>query len=259
MNIQQFYQKTAAISLNASLVSLVPPFFLILFGIIVVPNKYFVIFIIPFLVYSFCCYQSYLVNARRSKKVLESLTNTRISTKLLDAQEVMIAFLPAPSLRFVIFDKDGRQIGEVRDLTYWTLRWILPYILDKLLEKKYGLYDESNQLLATFLLKKDGIEIFPLTGESFVIKKLRRSRKELIYTAGKQTLTIKQSVLFTDYQFYKEEILISRLRKGWLPLEAGRKFIDPNTPVLTVENYVDKEEKLIVFAVLTERLRYTDH
>lgn len=259
MNIQQFYQKTAVISLNASLIALVPPLFLVIFGMIAVPNRQYILFITPFLLYSFYCYQFYLVNARRSKEVSVSLTSGRNLTKLLDANELLISFLPAPSLRMIIFEKNGQQIGEIRDLQYWTFRFGLPYCLDKLLGKEYGLFDELDQLVATFLIKKDSIEISPLNEKALYIEKLPYSGKELTFTTGGQSLTIRQSVLFTDYQIYKDEMMICRLRKGWLPVEWGKRFIDPNTPVLTLANTINEKEKLMIFAVLSERLRYTDH
>lgn len=259
MNIQQFYEKSALMSLNASIISLVPPFFFIIYGIIVLPNKQYIVFLIPYLLYSLFFYQNYLIHAMRANNVSISYTNTGNLPKLFDDNEVMITFLPAHSLRMVIFHKEGHQVGEIRDLYNSIFRWLLPDFLDKLMNKKYGLYNELNQLIAIFYLKKNGIEINLLDGESFFIKKLHQEGKKIMYTDEESALNVKHSKLFTDSQIFKDEHIICRFRRGWLPLDWGKRFIDPNTPVLSFEYSLKNKEKIMIFAILSDFLRYTDH
>src|SRR5690606_9563865 len=107
MDIQQFYKKTASISLNASLASLVPPFFLIMYGIIIAPDGKLVLAVVPFLLYSFICYQYYLVNDQRSKEIKEILPMAdKNPSELLMNTTVLFTFLPAPTLRMLIFGNE---------------------------------------------------------------------------------------------------------------------------------------------------------
>ena len=261
MNIQQFYQKSAAISLNASLVALIPPFFLIIFGILILPNRIYIIIIIPFLVYSFFCYQTFLINKRRSLEVTTLITERQAPLDLFQENEVGVAFLPAPSLRMIIFSGDGVQIGEVKDMKFLPFRWLLPKSLDKLFDKKYGIYDESNQLKAFFLLMKDKIIIKPEDEKlkPLIIRKCKINQTNYFLLDEDKKLEIKQSSLYIDFQIYESNKMISRLRKGWLPLEWEKVFKNPNTPILSFEKTLNQHERLAIYAIISHYLRYSDH
>ncbi|MBY0124522.1 hypothetical protein [Bacillus sp. S/N-304-OC-R1] len=259
MNIQDFYRKTASISLNASVASLVPPFFILLFGLIVMPNRMLPFAMIPFLIYSLICYHDYLLNDQRSKEIHNSrpvITNFRI----FDEKQVLITFMPAPSLRMLLFNSSGQQLGEIRDLHFLSFRWFLPYFIDRLLNKKYGIYDEANQLLGSFTFKRRKIAI---TDENFnIISKVthKKSGKNYMFELeqGKQIM-VYQSSLYTDCQIYDNNILIARLRRGWMPLHCGNWFKDPNTPVLTFQHKLSNEDKLLLYAILAKLLSYSNH
>jgi len=260
MNIQQFYQKSAVISLNASMAALIPPFFLIILGILILPNRVYILVIIPFLFYSFFCYQSFLLNKRRSMEVSNTIER-KIPSTLWQANEVVLAFLPAPSLRLIIFNEDGIQIGEVKDMKFQPSKWFIPTVLDKHLEKKYGIYDEFNQLTAFFLFKKKKI-IIQIKDDSckhIIIKKSLQNQTNSFFIDNDKRLEIKQSSLYIDYQIYHNKKMISRLRKGWLPLEWGRVFKDPNTPVLLIEGTLNQNDRLVIYAIMSHYLRYSDH
>lgn len=262
MNIQQYYQKTATISLNASLVSLIPAFFLVLYGVIVVQHGVLIGNSVPFLLYSFISYQYYLLNDKRSKEILvETKSEVEKKLNLLKEEAILIHFMPAPSLRMLLFGKDGQVLGEIKDMKFWSIRWILPYFLDRIFERKYGLYDKSNKLIAVFVLKNHEIEILSMNNEENVtiMKKLKHNRKEISFEYEEKMITTKRSSLFMDYRFYENKMRIGRLQKGWLPLEWGKKFKDPNTPVLSFENIQNQKDKVMIFAILTELFYYSNH
>lgn len=262
MNIQQYYQKTAMISLNASLVSLIPAFFLVLYGIIVARHGVLLVIVVPFLLYSLISYQYYLLNDKRSKEIVEDYkVELEKHLHLLKEEALLIQFMPAPSLRMLLFGKDGQLLGEIKDMKFWSIRWMLPYFLDRMFEKKYGLYNESNKLTAVFVLTNNKIEILDTDNgwKLMMMKKQKHHRIDLSFEYEGKMMTIKRSTLFMDYQFFENGTKIGRLRKGWLPLNWGKKFKDPNTPVLSFDNMENQKSKIVIFAILTELFHYSNH
>ncbi|MEH7344785.1 hypothetical protein V7122_13100 [Bacillus sp. JJ1532] len=261
MNIQEYYKKSAMISLNASLASLVPPILLILYVIIIEPNKNIVLVIIPFLLYSLICYHYYLLNNLRSKEI-SSVQNHLNDGHLFDKEQVVITFLPAPTLRMQMFDINGNLLGEIRDRQFWPFRWFLPYFLDRVIEKRYGLYDATNQLIGCFILKKKQIEIADSNFEVLSTCICKPTNKSFTFTFEneKNTIFVKRSFQFMDIRFFDRNLItIGRLRKGWMPLEWGNRFKDPNTPILTFEQPISAEDKLLTYAILTKLFQSTNH
>ena len=68
MNIQQYYEQAATVSLNGSLVAFIPTLALVIFAF-VTHTYHLVLLILPFLIYSFFCYQKFLLNQKYSKAV----------------------------------------------------------------------------------------------------------------------------------------------------------------------------------------------
>ncbi|QED48266.1 hypothetical protein [Cytobacillus dafuensis] len=260
-NIQQFYQKTASISLNSSLVALIPPFFLIIYGIIVVPNGKMVVLVVPFLLYSFISYQAYLINDNRSKEIKKIDEGIANQVSFLYEENVLLTFLPAPTLRLLVFSTNGQQVGEIRDINFMPFRWFLPFLFDKFIERKYGLYDANNKQIGSFTFKKNRIEIASSGIEihSIKIQNTLGNGIAVIFGHENRSFLLKQSRLFMDFQFLKGCKNIARLRKGWMPIEWGKRFKDPNTPILIFEQQLPVEEKLLVYALLVKLFQSTNH
>ncbi|WNS73855.1 hypothetical protein RRV45_13100 [Bacillus sp. DTU_2020_1000418_1_SI_GHA_SEK_038] len=261
MNIQEYYKKSAMISLNASLASLFPPFLFILYGIIIAPNISFVLVIIPFLLYSLICYHYYLLNDQRSKEI-SILQNQLDNGLLLDKDQVILTFLPSPTLRMQIFDINGKLLGEIRDMQFWKFRWFLPYFLDRFFEKRYGFYDETNQLLRCFTLKKKQIEITDANSNVLTTIFCEPTNKSFTFTYDNEsnTIIVKRSFQFMDIRFFHTNLTpIGRLRKGWMPLEWGNRFKDPNMPVLTFGQSILAEDKLLMYAIITKLFQSSNH
>lgn len=264
MNIRQYYRLAASISLNGSLMALVLVALFVFPMMILLPKKEIIFFFIPFLFYSCLCYQRYLIDTHRSEEIkMKNLDKQGEEQLLLAGKEMLIEFLPAPSLRLLIFSPDGLQIGELRDLEFKKYRWFLPYFIDRLLPQAYGLFDEKNGLIAVFRLKRTGI--VELSGKIVghgVMKSRKRSNSKEKWTlsANGRIFTIHSESLFTDIKVTDEEnALLARMRKGWMPLEWEQRFKDANMPVLSFSDYGKIEEKLAVFAILTIFLRYRNH
>ncbi|KAB2338142.1 hypothetical protein F7731_00800 [Cytobacillus depressus] len=262
MNIQDYYRKTASASLNASLASLIPPFFFIIYGIIATPEGKMVYLIIPFLAYSFFCYQIYLINDIRTKEIFNEWNGAEKQTTLFEEEQVLLKFLPAPTLRMLIFEAGGQVIGEIRDLRFSSYRWFMPYFFEGLMRKRYGLYDGKNRLNGSFILKKNEIIITDANFEviSQVFIKRSNSRSQMIFQNERKKMTVKQSFLFMDYQFVNQKSNVeARLRKGLIPLEWGSRFKDPNTPVLSFDKVLSVDERLFIYAILMKLFRCSNH
>ncbi len=148
MNIQQYYRSAANEALNGSLAAFVPVILFLSGGIVFSVKLPLFIIILPFCLFSLFYYQIYLIQAKRS---LESnFKDYPYETDLDNAQNILITFMPAPTLRMLLFEPKGHQIGEVRDMRFWWWRWYLPYFADNLFPKVYGFYNQNNQLQAIY-------------------------------------------------------------------------------------------------------------
>ncbi|MBP2239459.1 hypothetical protein J2Z40_000012 [Cytobacillus eiseniae] len=250
MNIQQFYKKTASLSLSVSLGALIPPFFLILFGIMIIQDGRIVLIALPFLLYSFFCYQYYLICDKRSTAITVNSFERKSDVTLLESEQVLIHFLPSLSFRMLLFGNYGQLLGEVKNMNKWSISGLLPSFINR---KRYGLYNELNELIAIFHLKKNQIEIETKECTKIMIWEQKKSQTELIYQINGETLIVNRAKLFMDYQFHLEKQKIGRLQKGWMPVEWSSKFKDPNTPVLS---FIQKDEqiKIMIVALLSKIL-----
>lgn len=262
MNIQQYYRNTADISLNGSLAALVPPSFLLIYAIIAAPRINLLLIVTPFVIYSFFCYQIYLLNKQRADEIVDrGLFNSGPHARpLLSQSNALIAFMPAPSLRMVIFDSEGRQRGEIRDMNMWKLRWFLPYFFDRFFSKKLGIFNDADVLEAIIIFKKTRIEILDGKGSAKEMIFFKKEGQNLIYKHNNERYYIPKTFFHTDLQVYKgDSDRIARFRKGWMPLDWGQRFKDPNTPVLSFKAGVAAEEKVRIYAIFACIFHYRNH
>ncbi|MDL0437153.1 hypothetical protein QQB53_15305, partial [Niallia sp. SS-2023] len=103
MNIEKYYRQSATAFLNASLISCIPVIFFIALFISVKLNRLFLLLIIPFCLYSITAFASYLIQRRRCERLTDTLEAQKV-TSILQSKTVLLSFLPAPSLRMLIFD-----------------------------------------------------------------------------------------------------------------------------------------------------------
>jgi hypothetical protein len=260
MNIQQYYRSVANASLNGSLAALIPIFMFIFPLSIYLPKKEMVFLTIPFLLYSFISYQFYLLNQERSLNAKLGVNKESDKFQIRN-NEHLLTFLPAASLRMQLFSTDGLAYGEVRDLNNSRLRWFLPYFIDRLFPAEYGLYNQENQLVVAFKWTARKAIVISERGER--ILEIEESQKGLFSIRshhGPQILRVYSKSLYTDIQFMNEQdMVVARLRKGWMRLEWEKYFKDANTPVLSFDESLSEVERLSVLALLTKIYRYRNH
>lgn len=259
MNIQQYYRYRAAASLNGSFAALIPVFIIVIPLLIFIGMKEVVILAVPFLLYSFISYQIYLIEQHR-------FINSEVKTNLqshgpMEKEQYLLTFMPAPSLRLLLFTPDGQNNIEICDKRKNKLRWFLPYFLDRLFPAEYGLFHSDNRLLVTFKWKRNQGIVMDENG--ITILEIEMQGQNLFFIRIKDhtyRLKIDSKKMYTDVQFFQEgHTLQGRVRKGWMPLEWGKHFVDANTPVLTFLEESSKEERLAILAILIKIYRYHNH
>ncbi|WP_313805407.1 hypothetical protein [Cytobacillus sp.] len=257
MNIQQYYRKTASISLSVSLATLIPPFFMIIYGIMIARDGRMILVVLPFLVYSFFCYQYYLVCDQRAKAFTErQMDDKSMNQPLLKSNYALIHFSPSTTVRMLFFSTTGKLLGELKERKIQSISWFLPPFLDRHFEKRYVLYDGLNNVIANFHLQKRKIEITDKDGNLINIINGEGNDRQLKFefvSSGKKIM-VTRTLLYMDYQIFHNQIRICRLQKGMMPLEWENHIKDPNTPVLSFEQDISEEEKINILAILSKIL-----
>lgn len=259
MNIQQYYRTVANTSLNGSFAALVPVFIVIFPMYLLFPQKELVVFTAPFLFYSFISYQSYLVHQERAVESEPLQPGSRV---LFDKDKHLLTFLPAPSLRMLLFSPEGFVNGEIRDLRNTKLRWFLPYFLDKIFPAEYGLYNAEDNLIAICKWKgRRKAHVYDGKDNSlFTLEKTKTGVKLIVKNNVVQEMKVDSKKTFTDIQFTTLDGLeLGRVRKGWMPLEWGKSFKDANTPVLSFHEKLTEAEKISILTYLIQIYRYRNH
>lgn len=260
MNIQQYYRLAANTSLNGSLAALIPVVVLIIPNFFLFPKKEWVLLSVPFLFYSFLSYQVYLINQERFSRSKVNSGEKQVVHPLEESQ-LLLTFLPAPSLRLLFFCSNGQACGEIKDSYFTKLRWLLPYFLDKMLPAEYRLVDGGQYLLATIRWRKHRAIVKDEHGQGMMTIMAKDNRRFHVITENSShSIHVKTETLHTDIQFLDEnQHVLARVRKGWMPLEWGKSFVDANTPIFSLDENLAREERLAIVAILAKFYRYYNH
>lgn len=261
MNINKYYYYAAMTSLNSSIAALLPPFILVLYGILYNLSQSILFLALPFLAYSFISYQQYLVDKNRVED-FETYNRKTRSYPMEPTHSFVMQFLPAPSLRMMLFTKDGQFAGEIRDYPRLLLYWIFPYFLDRIFSKRYVFIKPNGEVTATFYMKnKNELIILNKFNENIAIIN-RVSAKKFKWEASCSSgeITVQSASMYTDLKFFKnDQSFLARVRKGWLPRQWDNHIKDPNSTVLTLNEAMTETEKLVIFTLLTSLFRYRNH
>lgn len=265
MNIRQYYEQSAIVSIHGGLLAFIPAIGLLLYIVLFSHRMELILLIIPFLIYSFSCYLKFLQNQNRANAVkIKSIDDQTTSNHLLSDTTLLLTLSPAPSLRLQLFQTNGLKAGELRDTSITKVKWLIPPLLDKIMVKKYVLYDEKDQPIAYYSLYRDQIEINIQGGVGKVGRDLN-----LVYRGIKQKNTCQFHQV--SYQIEKNGLhdfsiasqltknKVGQIQTGWMPLEWNQRFIDANTPIFRLHESLSKEERFQIFATLILIYAYYDH
>ncbi|MEK5064939.1 hypothetical protein [Cytobacillus sp. FSL R5-0596] len=207
------------------------------------------------------CHQMYLLNKQRAAEAVSNYYyKGQAPLSFLEQSSVLIGFLPAPSLRMVIFDPEGMMIGEIRDIKMRKLRWFLPYFIDRFFPKRLGIYDHAENLEASIIIRNKGIEVLSPDSQSREIIEFKKDGSTLLFQNGDMQYAVPKTLLHTDLQVLDDQSnRIARLRKGWMPFEWGKRFKDPNTPVLSFDISLEAKEKRSIYTIIAALFLYRNH
>lgn len=252
MHIKHFYDQSATSSLNAALLSLVPAIVFVIIGVKYNIQMYFYLMTIPFLLYSLVCYQMYLVQKRRYNELaIASMQDEEkiIKKDLFETSAVLLSFLPAPSLRMLLFEPGGSVVGEVRDVRFNFWRWFIPPMIDSILTQTYGVYNAQNKLLSMIKINAQSMKIYSHTGELlWIYKRVEKKRGSFMNKTRTEMMNVDGMSLWCDYAFSKNNNHYGTLKKGWMPLEWTSLFKDPNMPVIIWEKRAEVEDQIAMLA-----------
>lgn len=258
MDIREYYAVRAKESVNASIAALIPVFLLIFPSLLFFSDGKIVLLSIPFFVCSFYFYQLSLVHMRHKIQCAD-VKKKDFKGILPGNGQFLLAFLPSPSLKAHFFHPEGYPVGKIEDFQKYKIRWFLPYFLDKLIFRKYGLYDENGNLLYIFHRGLRQTVIADVNGRA-VAAVVRTAKNYWYFPQLNKKFYAKKELTFTDIKILNGNgEVLGRIRKGWMPLSWGRYFKNPNTPVLTVHRQLPDKERLVFMAIFIDLFRYTDH
>jgi hypothetical protein len=251
MKIYEYYRDTAKLSLNGSIAALLPAIFIIGGNLSFFKDKEIMLLTIPFLVYSLICFQIYLFNMKKSIFIGKRMVSVKSSYhSIFEVSHLLLVFQKTrlPVLR--LYFSNGYLAGELRKVPSKKLI---------LFSKCYALFDAQQQIMGYFRVKRNrtlSIEVYNRKKEylgCYEKTKLGmwKSKKELLNSSGHMIGKVQGSRIFMDEQIKNQNLQgITRLRRGWMPLEWERYFPQPNTPVLSFENGLTEEDKLLGMSIL---------
>jgi hypothetical protein len=263
MTIRQYYQETASINLNGSIVSGGMLLIMLSVSMLLSWNIPFLVVAVPFLSISFYQYIRYRLYRSRSESCKKPKPLFH-KTELFTHNDLLISFYPAPAVRLLFFTPDGMLAGELKEAKVSKWRWLMPYFLDRQVPKKIGIYGYGDKLQGWLLY--DGKEVKMVSEHNEVIgfyyphKKADGSNGIALLTGGRKLICGNLSGMEAELLFKnKEGITASKLQKGWMPLEWTHYFKDANTPVLTFDYSLSAPERMAVFAALAHHYLYYNH
>jgi hypothetical protein len=263
MSIRQYYQQTAYINLNGSIVSAGLLSIILTASILFSWNLPLILVALPFLFVCLLHYNNYLLYQNKSKESIDSYPRHN-DKHLFSQNHLLLAFAPAPAVKLLFFTPDGMLAGELRELDVRSWRWFLPYFIDKRLKKSFGIFDAQGCLQASLLPDGKGIKMINRQKEVLGFYYSKRNNNSNFAAAivrnGRKVTIEESSRLFPEIKVIDENgLIVSRLQRGWMPLEWTSYFKDVYTPVLSFDYSLDQGERLAFFAALAYRYMYHDH
>ncbi|PLT35001.1 hypothetical protein [Bacillus sp. V5-8f] len=255
MNIRTYYEKTASMCFHASWIALI---IAVCFFILHASNLFqgnILAITTPFLIVSIVQFTGSRIYEHRMKD-LPAEYATRASSPL-ETKDILLTFMPAPTLRVLLFHPDGSLLGEIKDRNMHWFMWMVPNSLSMIMPKRYILTDADGEVLAEYMLK-GGISpaLSIINGNGSPIGTYKENLREsfirikgMIYTAdGNEWIPVNVGGLLTVFELKTAAGKpIAAFQKGWMPLDWGKRFKDLNTPILTFHEKATANDKIAFF------------
>lgn len=263
MSIQQYYQHTAYISLNGSILSAGLLVVILASSLLFSWNIPLTLVAVPFLFFVFSHYNRYVLYKNKSEESAVSFHHYD-NKQLFEQNNLLIGFAPAPAVRLLFFTPDGMLAGELREISSKSYRWFIPYFIDKRILKRIGIYDSKGNLEGSLIQERNRFKILNANKDVIGVFYPKKATKETIGLAflsgGKKMKVDRIPGSMHDFKFVHEDgKTAARLQRGWMPLEWTKFFKEANTPVLTFDYTMEQADRMAVFAALSSRYMYYEH
>ncbi|WML40200.1 hypothetical protein RCG19_00500 [Neobacillus sp. OS1-2] len=253
MKINKYYRDIANLNLNGGIAALVPTILIIVLNLSIIRHREIMLCTIPFILYSIISFQLYLFRMRQSLEISRSLVlSGRIDRSIFEASHLLVLFRNTQFSRIHLYFPDGHLAGMVKKHRGNGWERLKP-------SRTFALYNSDQEVLGFFNVKgrkSSKIDVFGRNRRflgSFEKKRLgwRKYQKELFNELGRYVGAIEGSSVFMDEQVMDiGHQQVGRLRRGWMPLEWSSLFPEPNTPVLSFNEALSGEEKLLRMSLL---------
>lgn len=130
MNIREYYQKTSNSNFHASWISLLLAIVFFICHIFAMIPGNILLITSPFIFFSIAQFVSHRIYENRMKELPDEHIGTNAG--LFKNEHVLLTFMPAPTLRLLLFAPDGSLMGEVRDSNMKWFMWMIPNFLSML-------------------------------------------------------------------------------------------------------------------------------
>ena len=263
MSIRQYYQQTAYISLNGSILSAGLLTVILASGLLFSWNLPLFLVAVPFLFLVLSHYNTYTLYKNKSEES-EDTFHQYDDKQFMEQNNLLIGFAPAPAVRLLFFTPDGMLAGELRELSSKSYRWFIPYFIDKRIMKRIGIYDSKGNLEGCLIQEQNRFKMQNANKDVIGVFYPKKVTKETIgfafLSGGKKMKVDRIPWSMHDFKFVQEGgNTAAMLQRGWMPLEWTRFFKESNTPVLTFDYTMGQAERMAVLAALASRYMYYDH
>ncbi|MFF2450616.1 hypothetical protein ACFVSW_26590 [Neobacillus sp. NPDC058068] len=255
MKINEYYNDSANISLNGSIAALVPAVIIVFGNLSLYKSHEIMLLTIPFLTYSFICFQFYLFRMKQSILITRNMVHARhnsVNASLFAAQHLLVCYLNTHSPSLLFYFTNGDLAGRIKRYRRKGLSRLRP-------SKMYALYTPQDEAIGFFEVKgKSLIKIGAFDQEKRYLgcfekkkHKWRKNQKLLLDATGKSIGAVEGSSVFMDEKLIQSgNQPVLRLRRGWMPVEWSVYFPEANTPVLSFSGTLSDREKLVRMSFL---------
>ena len=265
MNIKEYYRSIAVASLNISIFAALLAVIVFIVMSRFLHSAHVWETTVPFMLLSCVFFIQFHINKRYYMKVPDDIETSE--KPLLDEKNVLMMFMPAPTLRIVLFNPKGQYVGEIKDSNASWYKWFIPNNVMMLFPQTYILLNEHQKQLATFrafgFLGKN-MEIFNNEGKRIAVyeEQLKKSLFRYIGILYNENRSVRMNV---NVSGFLQSFMISSVegkklvsfQKGYMPLEWSSRFKLLNTPILTFSEEIGEEDQICIYALCAKLLNYT--
>ncbi|MGN1402013.1 MAG: hypothetical protein ACI4XL_10965 [Bacillus sp. (in: firmicutes)] len=258
MDIRQYYKSVALLYINASIASACIGGIVFFAVVFLYRMPYVWQMVTPFMLLSLVYFIKHLLFTKKSIVVpvkIEKHTGTPLEEK-----DILLTFLPSPSLRALLFHPEGRVIGEITDENRSWYRWLLPNSISFLFQHTYVLRDQSGNRIATY---KAGnhfagwVRMYNGNGELVGMYEEKSAQSWLRYKGvvmrrdGSEDIPVNVNGFLQSFSVANEGgNSLFHFQKGYMPGEWSASF-SLNTPILSFPDYASKEDRICMFGLCT--------